>query len=241
MGEGTDPGRAQDLTPAAGVPAASVAVEPSPEVVAARAGVLAARGLVEEEIIRLEASARAAVDIPAKVKRNPKKAVGVAAGAGFLLVGGPGKVFRGVKRVVLGPSEPLPKSMLPEEIDASLRKLGGDGERVRGLLEREFASYLEDTAPRRNKRDLRAAMALMVLPIVRPLSLRLGRQLVEQVFAPGSPGFEAQVARIRARAGEGDQRRRRDREGRLVRAAARLVLVGEVGVEPTRPSRGTGS
>jgi hypothetical protein len=201
VGEGTDPGRAQDLTPAAGVPAARVEVPPSADVVAARAAVLAARGVVGEEVIRLEASARAAVDIPAKVKRNPVKAAGIAAGAGFLLVGGPAKVFRRAKRAVLGPPEPLPPSMLPEEIDSALRKLGGDGERVRGLLEREFATYLEDTAPRRNQRDLKAAMALMVLPIVRPLAFRLGRQLVEQVFAPGAPGFEEQLTKIRERAG----------------------------------------
>jgi hypothetical protein len=202
VGEGTDPGRAQELTLPVEAPAGpTYVVTPSPDVVAARAKVLAARGLVDEEIVRLEASARAAVDIPAKVKRNPVKAAGIAAGAGFLLVGGPRKVFRRAKRAVLGPQEPLPPSMLPDEIDASLRKLGGDGERVRGLLEREFAQYLEDTAPRRNKRDLRAAMALMVLPIVRPLSLRLGRQLVEQIFAPGTPGFEEQLAKIRARAG----------------------------------------
>jgi hypothetical protein len=201
VGEGTDPGRAQDLTPAAGVPAAGIEVAPSPDVVAARAAVLAARGVVGEEVIRLEASARAAVDIPAKVKRNPVKAAGIAAGAGFLLVGGPAKVFRRAKRAVLGPPEPLPPSMLPEEVDKALRKLGGDGDRVRGLLEREFATYLEETAPRRNQRDLKAAMALMVLPIVRPLALRLGRQLVEQVFAPGTPGFEQQLAKIRERAG----------------------------------------
>ena len=174
------------------------------------------------------------------MKRNPVKAAGIAAGAGFLLVGGPGKVFRRAKRAVLGPPEPLPASMLPDEIEASLRKLGGDGERVRGLIEREFAQYLEDTAPRRSKRDLRAAMALMVLPIVRPLSFRLGRQLVEQLFAPGTPGFEEQLAKIRARAGaatngaSGTEQRIHDR-------SHPPRLVGEVGVEPTRPSRDTGS
>ena len=55
---------------------------------AARAQVLAAREALADELERLEASARTAVDVPAKVRRNPGKAVGVAAGAGFLLVGG---------------------------------------------------------------------------------------------------------------------------------------------------------
>jgi hypothetical protein len=109
----------------------------------ARAQVLAARQDLAGELGRLEASARAAVDVPAKVKRNPVKAAGVAAGAGFLLIGGPPKVFRRAKRFVLGPAEPLPKSMLPDEIDKALSKLGDDGDKVRGTLEREFAAYLE--------------------------------------------------------------------------------------------------
>ena len=172
MGEGTDTGRAQ---------------------------VLAARAAVEEELVRLEASARAAVDFPAKVRRNPVRMAGIAAGAGFLLIGGPRRVFRGARRAIFGPPEPLPKSMLPKEIDEALGKLGGDGDRVRGTIEREFAAYLEETAPRRNQRDLRAIVALMVLPIIRPLAFRLGRQLVEQVFAPGTTGFDEQMARIRER------------------------------------------
>jgi hypothetical protein len=155
---------------------------------------------VGEEIERLEASARAAVDIRAKVKRNPVKSAGIAAGAGFLLVGGPKRVFRGVRHVVMGPPEPLPKSMLPDEIEAALKKLGGDGERVRGVIEREFATYLEDTAPRRKEHGFRNTVALMVLPVVRPLAFRIGRQLADQVFAPGSPGFDEQLAKIRARA-----------------------------------------
>ncbi|MHB8959630.1 MAG: hypothetical protein ACYDAN_08390, partial [Candidatus Limnocylindrales bacterium] len=122
MGEGTESARA--------------------EVLAARAGVLAARGRLDEELVRLEASARAAVDVKAKVKRNPVKAAGAAAGAGFVLVGGPKRVLRGARNAIFGKPDPLPKSMLPKEIDASLRKLGGDGDRVRGTIERDFARYL---------------------------------------------------------------------------------------------------
>ena len=128
----------------------------------ARAGVLAARATLAEELEQLEASTRAAVDIPAKVKRNPVKSVGIAAGAGFLLVGGPRRLFRGAKRVVFGPPEPLPKSMLPKEIDKTLKGLGSDGEKVRGTIEREFAAYLEQTAPVRNKRDLNAVTAIIL-------------------------------------------------------------------------------
>ena len=90
----------------------------------ARAQVLAARALVDEELVRLEASARAAVDVKAKVKRNPVKAAGLAAGAGFVVVGGPRRCSAAPGTRVFGQPDPLPKSMLPEEIDASLSEAG---------------------------------------------------------------------------------------------------------------------
>ena len=45
----------------------------------ARTQVLAARALAGEELVRLEASARATVDIKARVRRSPVKAAGLAA------------------------------------------------------------------------------------------------------------------------------------------------------------------
>jgi hypothetical protein len=167
---------------------------------AARAQVLAARETLADELERLEASARTAVDVPAKVRRNPGKAVGLAAGAGFLLVGGPRRVFRRAKRVVLGPTEPLPASMLPKEIDKAIRDLGDDGEKVRGTIEREFASYLEQTAPQRKQRDLGTVSAILLSALVRPLFERYGKQLIDQLFATDRDEFEEQLAKVRARA-----------------------------------------
>ena len=167
---------------------------------AARAQVLAAREALADELERLEASARTAVDVPAKVRRNPGKAVGVAAGAGFLLVGGPRRVFRRAKRAVLGPPEPLPTSMLPQEIDKAIRELGEDGEKVRGTIEREFASYLEQTAPQRKQRDLGTVSAILLSALVRPLFERYGKQLIDQLFATDRDEFEEQLAKVRARA-----------------------------------------
>jgi len=166
---------------------------------AARAEVLAARGAAESEIEQLEASARAAVDIRAKIRRNPGRTAGVAAGVGFLAIGGPRRVVRRVRTAVLGPSEPLPKSMLPKEIDQRLRKLGPDGERARVVLEREFATYLEESEPKRRERDLSAVIALALSSFARPVALRVGRELVNQLFSPDRPGFQEQLERIRAR------------------------------------------
>jgi hypothetical protein len=172
---------------------------------AARAEVLARRGELGLEIDRLEASARAAVDIPAKVKRAPAKTAGIAAGAAFVIAGGPKRVFRRVKRAVVGPDQELPKSMLPDEVEKALRKMGSDGDKVRGTLEREFAKYLDEHKKERQDRDLGAVTALLLANVAKPVSQRFGRRLVEELFRPDNAGFQDAVQRIRERreAGKG--------------------------------------
>ncbi|OGO58728.1 MAG: hypothetical protein A2V85_15050 [Chloroflexi bacterium RBG_16_72_14] len=166
---------------------------------AARAAVLTARGTVDGELDRLEASARAAVDIKAKVRRNPARTAGLAAGAGFLLVGGPVKMLRGARNAIFGKPDPLPKSMLPREIDKALRELGADGTRVRGTLEREFAGYLKEHGPERRKRDLSGMAALVLSSVGKPLVDRYGRQLLEQLLDPDGPTVAEQLEKVKAR------------------------------------------
>jgi hypothetical protein len=170
------------------------------EVLAARANVLVARAEMEDELDRLEASARAAVDIKAKVKRNPARAAGVAAGVGFLAVGGPRRVIRGTRNLIFGKPEPLPTAMLPDEIDKALRALGDDGEKVRGAIERDFAAYLERTE--KQGRSLRSQLLFLGLPTARVLILRFGRQFIEEVLSTRG-GFEEQMARVRERRAAG--------------------------------------
>lgn len=166
---------------------------------AARAEVLAAREGLVGEVERLEAAGRAAIDIPAKVRRAPAQTAGLAAGAAFLLAGGPQRLFRRAKRAVMGPEADRPKSMLPEEIDRELRKLGDDGERVRRILEREFASYLEDKSKVRRERDLSAVLALLATAGLKPAVTRAGKELAERLFAPDRQGFAEALGRIRDR------------------------------------------
>ena len=101
-------------------------------------------GRRSSELTGLEASARAAVDIPAKIKPQPGQ-------------GGGGRRRRRVPRCSRGrsgcsarPDEraragtpDCPKRMLPDEIEKTLRKLGDDGDKVRGTLERDFADYVK--------------------------------------------------------------------------------------------------
>ncbi len=166
---------------------------------AARAEVLARRQEVADELVRLEASGRAAVDIPARMKRAPAQTAGVAAGAAFLVLGGPGRILRGIRRAVKGPDADLPKTMLPKEVDAALRKLGPDGDRVRGTIEREFAKYLDEHAEARKDRDLGGTAALVLGNLLRPATERAGRQLAERLFEPDGAGFADALEKARAR------------------------------------------
>ena len=125
---------------------------------AARERVLAARAELATEVERLQASARAAVDIPAKVRRNPAQVAAVVGGVGFVALGGPRRLFRRVKSAIVGPDQPLPESMLPDEIEKALKHLGTDGERVRGTLERDFADYLKVAQKRRGGPALRQTL-----------------------------------------------------------------------------------
>jgi len=149
---------------------------------AARAEVVAAREDLAEQAIRLEAAGRAAIDIPARIRREPAKVAGAASGAAFLLLGGPGRVVRGIRRAVLGPNADLPKSMLPPEVEKTLRKLGPDGDKVRGTLEREFADYLEEKAPQRKERDLGLVASGLLASVLKPVTVRYGRQLAERLM-----------------------------------------------------------
>jgi len=166
---------------------------------AALAQVVAARADLDAELDRLEAAGKAAVDIPAKVRREPVKAAGVAAGAAFLALGGPKRLFRRVKTAIRGEEDPLPSELLPDEINKVLKKLGSDGKKVQLTLDKEFAKYLDDRAKERKKEGVLAAVVALGTTALRPVAVRTGRQLVERMLNPDGPSFEEQMQRIRDR------------------------------------------
>lgn len=176
-----------------------MATEPSSRVAEAHAGVVAARADLEDQVDRLEAAGRAAVDVPAKVKANPAKAAGIAAGGAFLALGGPKRLFRRAKQAVTGKEEELPSELLPKDIEKALRKIGTDGSKVRGTLERDFAKYLDERAKSRKKEGLTAAITAMLVSAARPVVMRGGRQVAERLLDPNGPSFREQLERIRER------------------------------------------
>ena len=162
---------------------------------AARERVLVARGQLGDELAVLEASARSAVDIPAKVKASPVKAAAVVGTAGFLVLGGPRRVLGGVKRVFRGPNKPMPKGLLPEEIEKTLKQLGTDGDAVRGVLERDFADYAKKAAKSRS--GLRTILAVSV---ARPLLFGGSKAAARWLFSSGdADGFNDRLAQVRER------------------------------------------
>jgi hypothetical protein len=125
-----------------------MAGEPGPKSVAdARQEVIDARRAVESELDDFGPAVRGALDIPAKVRRNPVRTVGIGAGAAFLLLGGPKRVLKQVERRVF--PKRRERRLLPQEVDRAVDRLGEeDREAVRAHLERDFASYLEKTHPK---------------------------------------------------------------------------------------------
>jgi hypothetical protein len=170
------------------------------EAEAARAEVVAAREAFSAELVRLEAAGRAAVDIKAKVKRNPAKAVGLAAGAGFLAIGGPLKVVRGVGRALRGKKEPLPPSLLPKQVDAALRSLGEDGEKVRGTLEREFASFIEKRKPDEDKGIVAGITGALASSLIGPASRSLAKRMASQLVNVDEADFRKALDGLRGQA-----------------------------------------
>jgi hypothetical protein len=164
------------------------------ETTAARERVLAARAELEDQLHVLEASGRAAVDIPAKIKRSPAKAAAVAGGLGFLALKGPQRVFSLGRRAVRGKGAPLPKAMLPKEIEKTLRRMGSDGDQVRGTLERDFADYAMQAQKNRS-----GQRRLLLLAVLQPLLARAARSGADWLFSPEQGGFERRLAELRAR------------------------------------------
>jgi hypothetical protein len=119
--------------------------EPTPEVAQAIADLQAAREGLEDSLDELTGATQSALDIPAKIRRNPVKTVALLGGTGFLVAGGPRRVARFVARRVLPQPRPDPYAgLLPADIEKVLKDSGvAKDPEVRRALNRDFADYLK--------------------------------------------------------------------------------------------------
>jgi ElaB/YqjD/DUF883 family membrane-anchored ribosome-binding protein len=163
---------------------------------AARDRVLAARADLEAQVETLRASGRAAVDIPARIRQSPAKAAGIGAAVGFLLLKGPQRSYRAARKAIFGTPAPLPKRMLPKDIEKTLRSMGDDGEKVRGTLERDFAAYVKKA-----EKDRRGLLSVAVIAMLRPMVARGLRRAGEYLFSPSPEGYSTGLDEVRAKAG----------------------------------------
>lgn len=182
------------IPPEASLPTPQPPRPDDPATSAALEEVAAARQALADQLIVLEASLRAAADIKAKVKRNPGKAAAVVGGTAFVALGGPRRTFRAVKHRIFGKPDPLPPSLLPEQVDKAVRALGDDGAKVRGALEREFASFVGDGVRGENRFRRR-----LVLATAAPLATRGIKFLFDRLEATNAEDFARREAAIRAR------------------------------------------
>jgi hypothetical protein len=158
----------------------------------ARQELEAARRGVVDELNQLGASTDAALDIPAKIRRNPVQTAGVVGGAAFLLLGGPRRAARAVEKRFFPKRYYRPPSLLPKDVDRAIAKLpAGDQEMVRGHLERDFATYLQKQRVSEPPNARQSAWKTYDL-LVGIIGAAAARELVKRLFAvPQENGVEA--------------------------------------------------
>ncbi len=196
---------------------------------AARQEVLRARDELSAELERLEAATRAALDIRANVRRHPGRTAAAVGVASFFAVGGPGRVWRGIRRLVRGAPPAYPPSLLPAEIEKVVRSLGEDGDRVRGVIERGFAAYLQEhkEASRPFWREI------LVGGFARPVGGRLARLAARRLLEPDPERYLDWLGRIRDR--QAGQRAARPGSGPTAARPPAQPSAGSPGSEePTR-------
>jgi ElaB/YqjD/DUF883 family membrane-anchored ribosome-binding protein len=204
---------------------------------AARDRVLAARGDLASELEGLEASARSAVDIPARIRESPAKAAAIAGAVGFLVVGGPARVYRFMRKALTGSPAPMPRRMLPKEIEKTLRSLGDDGEKVRGTIERDFADYAKKA-----EKDRRGLLSAVLLAIARPLVTRGAKAAGEYLMSPSREGGATRLDEVRALAQRraADARERAEHAGDAARDRVARVRASEERPDTTEDVEPTG-
>jgi ElaB/YqjD/DUF883 family membrane-anchored ribosome-binding protein len=200
---------------------------------AARDRVLAARAALDEELTELRGSARAAVDIPSKVRQSPAKAAAVAGGVAFLVLGGPQRLWRALREKVTGRPAPMPSRLLPKEIEKTLDKMGDDGDKVRGTLERDFAAYVKE-----KQKDRRGMLSILLLGLIRPMLTRGARRAGEFLMSPSPEGYPTRLDEIRARASATAEDARASAERAKDRAAERAKETADRAKETVDRARG---
>lgn len=148
----------------------------------ARQEVVNSRKAVESALDDLGSATRAALDIPAKIRRNPVQTVGIMGGAGFLLLGGPKRVARAIENQLFPQRRDRIPTVLPKDIEATVDRLEPEQrDQVRGHLERDFSAYLKREHPA-EPANARRSLWRTYDAVVGIVGAAAGRELVKKLF-----------------------------------------------------------
>ncbi len=145
--------------------------------------VAAARKALGHELDELRLATRSAVDIPAKVKRNPVKTVGLLGGAGFLAVGGPKRVIQAIERRVRPAKKDRLKGILPKDIEKLVDKTASNAEDVRQRLEQDFYDWMSKKRPQQAPATARQSFWKTYDSFLGPLGALGAKAMAEKLFA----------------------------------------------------------
>ncbi len=156
----------------------------TPEVARARKQVYHAYNALEADLDALSDATHSALDIPAKVRRNPVKSVALAGGAGFLLLGGPRRIIRSATSRLFPKRRDPYDGLLPDEVERILRRSGAwDEPGVREALEADFADYLRHKGRQPVPPSATTSFWRTYDALLGPLGTVGARLLVERLFA----------------------------------------------------------
>ena len=124
-----------------------------------------------------------ALDVPAKIRRNPVKTAALVGGTGFLLVGGPRRVARAVGRRVFGRRPDPHAGLLPPEIEKVLKDSGvAKDPEVRRALNKDFADYLKQKGKYGPEPNAQASFWRTFDRVVGPLGTAGARVMVQRLM-----------------------------------------------------------
>jgi hypothetical protein len=159
----------------------------SAEVVRARLALIEARAQLGRELDGLTSATQSALDIPAKIRRDPIKTAALAGGAGFLLLGGPRRLIRAAgSRLLPQRKRDVYDGLLPEEIERILRDSGAAQQPgVRDAVAADFAEYLRTKGRFKPTPNARSSFWRTYDTLVGPMGTVGARILTERLFAVG--------------------------------------------------------
>jgi hypothetical protein len=197
-----------DITPTEDVVFGFGDEEPKIDLETARANLVAARADFAVELDRLEAAARATLDVRARATEHKAEVAAGVGGLAFLVFGGPRRIVRGARWLLSGRQE-RPTTLLPKEISALLDNLGDDSAAINRAVEYEFAQYLKKARPK-PKGFIRSTLELSAQGAIAGAVSRTMARLADRALKAPGPRYEATLREVKARergATQGDQGR----------------------------------